>query len=128
MNSPLLLGTDVQEMTAEVEQIVLNKEVIGLGQDSLGYQARRVGPRNATGSEVLQKRLSGGRAAFVLLNRNDAEAVRVRAEFADGGLDPGTAYVVYDLWEKQVVGRAVTGGFEAVVEPHGVVAVRVGLE
>ncbi|MCH98010.1 putative alpha-galactosidase/alpha-N-acetylgalactosaminidase, partial [Trifolium medium] len=40
--APLLIGCDVRNMTAETLEILTNKEVIAINQDSLGVQGRKV--------------------------------------------------------------------------------------
>ncbi|PPE01060.1 hypothetical protein GOBAR_DD01911 [Gossypium barbadense] len=42
MKAPLLIGCDVRNMTAETLEILSNKEVISVNQDSLGVQGRKV--------------------------------------------------------------------------------------
>ncbi|XP_020209605.1 alpha-galactosidase 3-like [Cajanus cajan] len=40
--APLLIGCDVRNLTAETLEILSNKEVIAINQDSLGVQGRKV--------------------------------------------------------------------------------------
>ncbi|PNX68540.1 alpha-galactosidase-like protein, partial [Trifolium pratense] len=40
--APLLLGCDIRNVTKETMEIVSNKEVIAVNQDSLGVQAKKV--------------------------------------------------------------------------------------
>jgi len=42
VKSPLLIGCDVTNMTAETKSILLNKEVIAISQDTLGVQGKKV--------------------------------------------------------------------------------------
>jgi alpha-galactosidase len=55
MASPLLAGNDVRNMNASIRDILTNREVIAVNQDSLGFQCRRV---QVSGNlEVLAKKL-----------------------------------------------------------------------
>ncbi|XP_028793886.1 alpha-galactosidase 3-like [Neltuma alba] len=42
MKAPLLIGSDLRSMSQETYLIFSNREVIGLNQDSLGVQGRKV--------------------------------------------------------------------------------------
>lgn len=42
LKAPLLIGCDIPKMTIETKNILLNKEIIAINQDSLGKQGKRV--------------------------------------------------------------------------------------
>src|SRR5574344_3165334 len=66
MASPLILGNDIRSMSQATKDIVLNKEVIALDQDTLGVQGlcqSRLGR-----IEFWFKPLAGGDWAFCILN------------------------------------------------------------
>lgn len=50
LQAPLLIGCDVSSMSKETLGIIGNKEVIGVNQDPLGVQARKI--RSKAGLEV----------------------------------------------------------------------------
>ena len=55
-SAPLLAGNDLEHMTPDIREILLNKEVIAIDQDKLGLQGQRV---KKTGDlEVWSKQLS----------------------------------------------------------------------
>jgi len=70
MSSPLILGNDPRNMSAEEKKIILNKEAIAINQDAT-EQGTRINVNSK--SEVWAKRLSNGNHAVLLLNR-DAKA------------------------------------------------------
>jgi alpha-galactosidase len=108
-------------MTPEVREILTNREVIAVDQDALGMQGRKVwddGPR-----EVWVKPLTDGSKAVILFNRGTEEST-LAAPWETIDLFPGTKAVVRDLWKKADAG-VFTGRYEAKVEPHGVVMVKV---
>src|SRR4030095_15762467 len=57
--APLMAGNDLRKMTNEVKEILTNREVIAVDQDSLGMQGRRV--KRDGDREVWAKQLADGR-------------------------------------------------------------------
>jgi alpha-galactosidase len=119
--APLMAGNDIRSMTADIRDILTNKEVIAIDQDPLGRQGHRV--KRADGLEVWAKQLADGGRAVALLNRTAAEA-KVTASWTDIGYPEHVAAKVRDLWAKKDLGEK-TGEFSAAVPSHGVVMVRV---
>jgi alpha-galactosidase len=70
--APLMAGNDIRSMSADIHDILTNKEVIAIDQDPLGREGRRV--KRADGLEVWAKQLADGGRAVALLNRTAAEA------------------------------------------------------
>ncbi|HZY71547.1 MAG TPA: alpha-galactosidase [Edaphobacter sp.] len=119
--APLLAGNDIEHMSADTKEILLNKEVIAIDQDALGQQGRRV---KKTGDlEVWSKQLADGGRAVALLNRGK-ETAKIDVAWSDIGYPNSVSASVRDLWAKKDVGRK-TGGYSAEVPSHGVVMVRV---
>ncbi|MFL9484945.1 glycoside hydrolase family 27 protein [Chitinophagaceae bacterium LWZ2-11] len=74
MNSPLLAGNDLRNMTKETIEILTNKELIALNQDTAFIQAKRILSENNV--ELWMKPLAnknGKTKAFAILNRNEEE-------------------------------------------------------
>jgi len=90
MAAPLLVGTDLREMTTATLETLTNPEVIAVDQDPAGIQGVKVRD-NGAGLEVWARplRMYGARAV-VLLNRTD-EAADISVEWDDIGLAPGSA-------------------------------------
>jgi alpha-galactosidase len=108
-------------MKPEIRDILTNREVIAIDQDPLGMQGRRV--RDYGAHEVWVKPLADGSRAVILFNRGSEESP-IAAAWEDIGLFPGGKAVVRDLWKKADIG-SFTGRFEAKVEPHGVVMLKI---
>ena len=119
--APLMAGNDLEKMAPEVKAILTNAEVIAVDQDPLGMAGRKVWDDGAR--EVWMRPLADGSRAVVLFNRG-SEPAPVAAAWADLGLFPGGKAAVRDLWQHADVGVA-SGRYEAKVEPHGVVMVKV---
>jgi alpha-galactosidase len=117
MAAPLIAGNDIAAMSTATREILTNREVIAIDQDRLGIQGRRVwrdGDR-----EVWSKPLAGGGRAVLLFNRGEKRAT-IRADWAMLDYPAALGAAVRDLWAHRDLG-AQRGGFEARVEPHGVV-------
>lgn len=66
--APLMAGNDLRTMTPDIKEILTNKDVIAVNQDSLGLQGYKFVDFNDL--EVWVKPLAGDQAAFCFLNRN----------------------------------------------------------
>jgi alpha-galactosidase len=119
--APLIAGNDLRGVSKETLEILTNKDVIGVDQDPLGMQGRKV--RDDGVKEVWMKPLADGSRAVILFNRGN-EAGDVAVAWEEIGLAPGSKALVRDLWKKADVGTQAAR-FQAKVEPHDVVMVRV---
>nr|WP_320057232.1 glycoside hydrolase family 27 protein [uncultured Bacteroides sp.] len=68
--APLMAGNDLRSMNQETKEILTNKEVIAVNQDSLGNQARRF--MDMGDHEIWAKELSNGETAICFLNRGES--------------------------------------------------------
>ncbi len=66
--SPLIAGNDIRKMSNETRNILTNREVIAVNQDSLGIQAFRYEVRDSI--EIWAKPLAHGDWAICFLNRS----------------------------------------------------------
>jgi len=121
MAAPLMAGNDIRSMSPEIREILTNKEVIAIDQDSLGQQGRRVWKDGDL--EVWSKQLQDGSRAVLLLNRGSSQA-NVSATWEQIGYPAHLSASVRDLWAHKDLGK-FTGKFSAPVESHGVVVVTV---
>ncbi|HLJ17115.1 MAG TPA: glycoside hydrolase family 27 protein [Bryobacteraceae bacterium] len=117
--APLLAGNDLRSMTPDIREILTNKEVIAIDQDSLGQEATRVS--KIGGVEVWARSLADGGHAVGLFNRGP-ETAKVTARWSDLGLSG--SHKVRDLWAHADRGEA-TGEYSAEVPSHGVVLVKI---
>jgi alpha-galactosidase len=121
--APLIAGNDVRKMTAAVRDILLNKDVIAVDQDSLGIQAQRIS--SANGLEVWARPLQGNARAVGLFNRSGSPAL-ITVNWSDldkwasaGKWSATTEADVRDLWAKSGLETRKTGAFGATVPSHG---------
>lgn len=121
MAAPLIAGNDLRDLTATTRDILTNREVIAIDQDSLGVQGKLVqsGPPE---HQVWSRPLKDGSRAVVLLNRSSAPA-KMHADWGRIGIKVDSARV-RDLWAHEDKG-AFRGGYGSDVPSHGVVMLRV---
>jgi alpha-galactosidase len=111
--APLLLGCDVRNMTKETKEIVSNKEVIAVNQDSLGVQAKKV--RMEGDQEIWAGPLSNYRVALVLLNRASMHKT-ITANWDDIGIQEKSVVEARDLWEHKTLENKFVGNLTATVD------------
>jgi alpha-galactosidase len=124
--SPLLAGNDLRTMTPSILEILTNREVIAIDQDSAGKQARRAWASDDSANvrkEIWTRPLAKGAYAVAAFNRGPSDA-EVVIDFAALGVDP-RGKPVRDLWTHKNV-QARNGRYTAMVPSHGAVLLRVG--
>lgn len=111
--APLIAGNDLRNMEPEIVEILTNREVIAIDQDSLGKQGRRI--RDDGDLEVWSKELSGGRCAVALFNRSSQPA-DIKVTWQDIGMIGNIK--VRDLWAHKDLGRFTEGFTGKQIQPH----------
>ncbi len=109
--APLIAGNDLRTVSKDVLNILTNKEVIALDQDSLGIQG--FSPGTIDSVEIWCKPLKNGDWAFCFFNRSSKpvdilydwrkQVIRDNVAKLELRFDKGT-YVLRDLWAKKVIG------------------------
>ena len=126
--SPLIVATDVRNMTAVMAQALLNKEILDIHQST----ATPPGAKLATWlcAEPLKCQVWGrkvaadGSAWLVALTNLGGKEHGITAEFKHLGWDAQTTGSVRDLWSHADIGNA-TGSFSSTVPSHGTRLVRI---
>lgn len=116
--APLMAGNDVREMSPAIRDILIAPEIVAVDQDALGQQGRRV-KREGT-AEVWARPLADGSRAALLFERG-SEPARIAVRWDEIGIRGPCA--ARDLWARKDVGD-VGDRYEAEVEPHGVVMLK----
>ena len=117
--APLLAGNDLSKMTQETKDILLNKEVIAIDQDSLGKQGDRVWSEGSI--EIWSRNLADGSKALGVFNLADTKAV-TSIHLKDLGIT-GTVKA-RDLWLHKNV-DAIDPSYKATLAPHSVLLLRI---
>jgi alpha-galactosidase len=119
--APLIAGNDLRNMTPEIRDILTNKEVIAVDQDSMGREGQRVWKDGDL--EVWAKQIEDGTRAVILLNRGASEQP-ITFTWEQIGYPGHLSAAVRDLWAHKDLGK-FSGRFSAPVESHAVVMITV---
>ncbi|MBN9350879.1 MAG: glycoside hydrolase family 27 protein [Chitinophagaceae bacterium] len=100
LNSVLAVTCDLTNMNASTKNILLNKDIIAINQDTLGRQAQRI--IHNDNQDVFLRPLANGDYAVAVLNRT-MKAQKYVLDLLNIGL--GGKYDFYDVWKHQTVAR-----------------------
>jgi hypothetical protein len=120
MNSPLLAGNDLRNMSKQTIEILTNKEVIALNQDRAFIQARRILREDDV--EVWMKPLGTGKQrAIAVMNRGDNE---VSYQLIAEKIGLRKKSKLRDLWLHKNTGKLKSGKM-LTIPKHGIVILKV---
>jgi hypothetical protein len=97
--APLIVGADIPNMAQQNLDVILNKDVIAVDQDTLGVQAFTVA--NVANQWTLMRPLANGDRAVAFFNNAGGDWALASGTFEALGLDPAKAYLAKDLWTKE---------------------------
>ncbi|WP_127360767.1 NPCBM/NEW2 domain-containing protein [Actinacidiphila soli] len=123
MAAPLLIGSDLRSATQATYDIIGNRDVIAVDQDSLGKQGTVVS--SVDGRWVISKELADGSRAVVLFNET-GRPQHIATTASAVGLPGRSAYKLRDLWQHKNYNTA--GAVSATVPAHGTVLYRVSAD
>eukprot|EP00036_Acanthoecidae_sp_10tr_P004928 CAMPEP_0182928406 /NCGR_PEP_ID=MMETSP0105_2-20130417/15570_1 /TAXON_ID=81532 ORGANISM="Acanthoeca-like sp., Strain 10tr" /NCGR_SAMPLE_ID=MMETSP0105_2 /ASSEMBLY_ACC=CAM_ASM_000205 /LENGTH=411 /DNA_ID=CAMNT_0025066409 /DNA_START=30 /DNA_END=1265 /DNA_ORIENTATION=- len=114
LSSPMMIGTDIRNMTAIMNETLLNPDMIAINQD---YRAEPGAPTALCGNrtQAWTRKLSDGRVAVAVPNLGLVEATMTVC-LADLGM-PASA-TVKDVWAKKDLGKATSGSISGKVAVH----------
>jgi alpha-galactosidase len=128
MAAPLFTGNDIRFMTPAVKEILTNKEIIALNQDTLGKQGYRWWTLDGN-IELWLKPLSNNEIALCFFNRGDLMKTidfdwkRYFTNLNGKTYGVTDKTMIRDLWLKKNIGT-VNNNLKAVIQPHDVLTVR----
>ncbi|HTY11432.1 MAG TPA: glycoside hydrolase family 27 protein [Bacteroidota bacterium] len=111
MAAPLIAGNDLRAMSRETNEILTNREVLDIDQDSLGVQGYRYDTRDSI--EIWVKPLAHGDWAVCFLNRSktarkldfDWSKNVIADDLSKRTMNTNeTVYNIRDLWQKKALG------------------------
>ncbi len=110
--APLILGNDIRSMSQDTKDILMNREVVAINQDSLGIQGLKFAVKD--GLEFWFKPLANNDWAFCILNRTteakqytiDWQSFNLYDEVAKRFTDfDSKTYTIRNLWTKKAEGN-----------------------
>ena len=109
--APLISGNDIRNMSKEITEILINKEVIAINQDALGIQGLKYAAKDSV--ETWLKPLQNGDWAVCFLNRKSTPQ-QINFNWADNIVDDKLSnrnlntktntYKLRNIWTKKDVG------------------------
>ncbi len=130
--APLITGNDLRNMSQETVDILTNREVIAIDQDTLGLQGF-IAYRDSN-LEIWMKKLSGDNIAVCFFNRSENNIplrINWQTFWGHEGIYGNGLYQVkfdknyqiYDLWNKKYIGTTADI-FQSDLERHSVILLR----
>lgn len=137
MAAPLILGNDVRkfinsdgtvDFDNQILQILKNKALIEIDQDSRGIQAKRISSSNFC--DILVKPLENKELALCFFNKTNTKkpmSLSIAKIHNESYVDLPIAktYSVSDIWENKTYVLSADAVIHAEVEPHGVKVYRI---
>ena len=128
--SPIIVASDVRNLTAVMQQTLLNQELVQLHQSTSTPPGKHLGYWAC--SEVLQCEIFGRKMnvastswMIVLLNHGKKQH-NITLDWTLIGFDDSETADVYDVWNRSsIVGTNVSTSFTATVPSHGTIVVRI---
>jgi len=121
-SAPLMVATDVKDMSDEKKSILMNTEVLAIHKDPLFIAGERL-KKGEHGQQVWSRPLSNGDLAVVFYNANNITALPIAVQWEELGWKSYQMVNVRDLWAKQDV-KQTRVGYEATIEPNDVQMLR----
>ena len=121
MNSPLLAGNDLRNMSKQTVEILTNKELIDLNQDPGFTQATRVLTENSVEIWVKPLGTKGNQKAIALMNRGNSDAVY---ELLPEKIGISKKTKLRDLWLHKNLG-SIGNTQKFTIPKHGIIVLKV---
>ena len=128
--APLIAGNDLRDVKKEILDILTNKEIIALDQDSLGIQCFKF--IDNVDWQIYLKPLSKGDFAACFLNRGE-KVMKIDFNWKAYYINDGdnnvsydcnkNTYKIRDLWAKKDIGNT-NENFKTDLQPHDVIVLR----
>ncbi|GGH70889.1 alpha-galactosidase [Filimonas zeae] len=128
--APLIAGNDLRSMSAATREVLTNKAVIAISQDTMGVQGFRGVKKDSL--EIWFRPLSKGEWAVCFLNRSKLPATvdyhwkQRPVKDPDFGYElnaAATGYTLYNVWTKKLQGSTAQT-LHAVIPPRDVLVFR----
>jgi len=125
-SAPLIIATDLRNLTAQKKSIIMNPEVIAIDQDTLWTAGERLSNYTKSGErgQVWGKPLANGDWAVILYNPQNNATVTITVTWDQIKWPKDANVLVRDLWARSDLG-AFKGSYAAQIKPHDQTMLRV---
>jgi len=120
-SAPLLVATDIRNMSSDMRQILMNPEVIAIDQDPAFIGGDRIA-NYTDGGQVWTKPLFNGDTALILYNPGN-KVINVAVTWAQVGWNPQASVSLRDLWARNDLG-IFSNGYNETLQAHDHVYLR----
>jgi hypothetical protein len=118
LKSPLIIGADLQTLSDESLDVLKNKEIIAISQDTLGEAVQYLPDLSTDKSTQVWAGPLTGSKVLVLVLSELANVTTVNFSLGDvPGLTSDRSYTVRDIWGAKSLGR-VKGNITLQVDTH----------
>ena len=107
-SAPLLVSTDVCDLSDEKKAILMNKEVLAVHKDPLFVAGERLS-KDSLGGEVWYRPLANGDMSVILYNSNNDTSLPIAVQWSDLGWKASDVVQVRDLWANADLGEFGSG-------------------
>ncbi|KFM74586.1 Alpha-N-acetylgalactosaminidase, partial [Stegodyphus mimosarum] len=126
MASPLLVSNDLRSLSPGIRELLTNKEIIAVNQDSLGIMGKRI--YNESNIEIWRRPISpissNGKYSYALVffnRRTLGGPTKITANLESMGLDNSKCYLVYDVFLVEDVNKfCPSDNITVTVNPSGI--------
>lgn len=121
-SAPLLVSTDICDLSEEKKSILMNEEVLAIHSDPLFIAGERIAS-TFIGGQVWSRPLENGDMAIVLYNSANHTATHIQISWEEIGWPKETRVKVRDLWNRIDVGN-FKYGYESEIAANDVQMLR----
>eukprot|EP01147_Barroeca_monosierra_P006997 gene6997-7629_t len=122
-SAPLIVATDMRNLSSQKQEILTNEEVIAIDQDELSITGHRI-YNESNGAQAWVKPLVGDDLAVILYNSHNHNNITVTVTWEQVGLDSTTSVRIRDLWKKSDLGNFSKSFTSHALVPHDVQMLR----
>ena len=126
--SPMIVATDIRNMTPVMEQTLLNKELVSLHQSTATPPGKHLAYWECSellGCEVWGRKIANGENSWMvaLVNRGK-KTHRITVKWSDLGISKSTPATITNIWDGTLKGNA-TGQYTDSVPSHGTIVLKI---
>jgi len=124
-SAPLIVATDIRNLSAKKKELLTNTEVIAIDQDPSYTAGDRIRD-DKNGGQLWARNLENKDKAIILYNSGETDTITVVVHWDEIGWPSDAVVKIRDLWGKQNIGL-YGSSFNATLRPHDVFYGRLSL-
>lgn len=121
-SAPLMVATDVCDLSPEKKSILMNPDVLAVHKDPLFIAGERL-KTDVDGRQVWTRPLSNGDISAVLYNAHNSSSWEISVSWSELGWSADSTVAVRDLWQQTDLG-IFTSSFAQTIGPNDIAMLR----